>query len=99
MDDGDGQVKQFLADYHLDEEAFKEQVSYSLYLDEYLQQEISVNVSEDDITEMYAQIKEQSEDAPDLDEIKGDRKSTRLNSSHVAISYAVFCLKKKKKQN
>src|SRR5690625_6226327 len=27
---------------------------------------------------------------------KEDRKSTRLNSSHVAISYAVFCLKKKK---
>src|SRR6266511_5471842 len=28
-----------------------------------------------------------------------DRKSTRLNSSHVKISYAVFCLKKKKKNN
>src|SRR5437773_7499041 len=28
----------------------------------------------------------------------GDRKSTRLNSSHITISYAVFCLKKKKKQ-
>src|SRR5690625_6472363 len=28
--------------------------------------------------------------------LKSDRKSTRLNSSHVAISYAVFCLKKKK---
>src|SRR5690625_7029849 len=28
-----------------------------------------------------------------------DRKSTRLNSSHVAISYAVFCLKKKKTEN
>src|SRR5207247_6813686 len=28
-----------------------------------------------------------------------DRKSTRLNSSHEWISYAVFCLKKKKKQN
>src|SRR5690554_7299788 len=28
-----------------------------------------------------------------------DRKSTRLNSSHVRISYAVFCLKKKKHQN
>src|SRR5690606_40950089 len=27
---------------------------------------------------------------------RGDRKSTRLNSSHVKISYAVFCLKKKK---
>src|SRR5260221_9256767 len=31
----------------------------------------------------------------DLDE---DRKSTRLNSSHTVISYAVFCLKKKKKR-
>src|SRR5690242_21191746 len=28
----------------------------------------------------------------------GDRKSTRLNSSHMSISYAVFCLKKKTKQ-
>src|SRR5690349_23341655 len=28
----------------------------------------------------------------------GDRKSTRLNSSHVEISYAVFCLKKKKNE-
>src|SRR5690242_20806565 len=29
--------------------------------------------------------------------VVGDRKSTRLNSSHMSISYAVFCLKKKKK--
>src|SRR3712207_8277883 len=29
------------------------------------------------------------------DELEGDRKSTRLNSSHANISYAVFCLKKK----
>src|SRR2546430_15922293 len=29
---------------------------------------------------------------------EGDRKSTRLNSSHSQISYAVFCLKKKKKK-
>src|SRR5690349_21947133 len=33
-----------------------------------------------------------------LDLVIGDRKSTRLNSSHVEISYAVFCLKKKKKK-
>src|SRR5690606_40726026 len=32
------------------------------------------------------------------DELEIDRKSTRLNSSHVKISYAVFCLKKKKKE-
>src|SRR5436190_16592578 len=31
----------------------------------------------------------------DLDDRAGDRKSTRLNSSHTVISYAVFCLKKK----
>src|SRR5258705_9313292 len=31
-----------------------------------------------------------------LASVAGDRKSTRLNSSHLGISYAVFCLKKKK---
>src|SRR5437870_9499020 len=35
----------------------------------------------------------------DLADFTQDRKSTRLNSSHVAISYAVFCLKKKKRIN
>src|SRR5256885_13055766 len=38
-------------------------------------------------------------DAPDVIDAEGrhaDRKSTRLNSSHLVISYAVFCLKKKK---
>src|SRR5690606_41966522 len=34
-----------------------------------------------------------------LDGFRQDRKSTRLNSSHVKISYAVFCLKKKKNTN
>src|SRR5256885_6450825 len=33
------------------------------------------------------------------EEIRLDRKSTRLNSSHLVISYAVFCLKKKKNQH
>src|SRR5471032_2565194 len=32
-------------------------------------------------------------------DVDPDRKSTRLNSSHITISYAVFCLKKKKKKN
>src|SRR3989454_5650260 len=32
------------------------------------------------------------------EDVRGDRKSTRLNSSHLVISYAVFCLKKKKKK-
>src|SRR5688500_19599672 len=33
------------------------------------------------------------------DRAASDRKSTRLNSSHLVISYAVFCLKKKKRKN
>src|SRR5699024_11309878 len=36
---------------------------------------------------------------PDSPTRATDRKSTRLNSSHVSISYAVFCLKKKKNNN
>src|SRR5690349_24080333 len=36
---------------------------------------------------------------PEIDPARKDRKSTRLNSSHVEISYAVFCLKKKKKEH
>src|SRR5947207_3191563 len=35
-------------------------------------------------------------DALSIDQVDLDRKSTRLNSSHTVISYAVFCLKKKK---
>src|SRR3712207_8672760 len=35
--------------------------------------------------------------ATEVDGLPEDRKSTRLNSSHANISYAVFCLKKKKK--
>src|SRR5947209_16937534 len=37
--------------------------------------------------------------AGDAQKAAEDRKSTRLNSSHANISYAVFCLKKKKKEN
>src|SRR5205814_8732556 len=37
--------------------------------------------------------------APGRSLVRGDRKSTRLNSSHLGISYAVFCLKKKKKNS
>src|SRR5690625_6714699 len=50
--------------------------------------------------EEVGQVKEEldSRNVDYIIEDEGDRKSTRLNSSHVAISYAVFCLKKKKKK-
>src|SRR5690625_5327348 len=44
-----------------------------------------------DVAKSYEQMKKKGT----FDESLLDRKSTRLNSSHVAISYAVFCLKKK----
>src|SRR5699024_11882729 len=49
-----------------------------------------------EISELERQNKALLEDKEDLEEKSSpDRKSTRLNSSHVSISYAVFCLKKK----
>src|SRR5258707_11631167 len=42
---------------------------------------------------------EMSDEGEEHADAEQDRKSTRLNSSHANISYAVFCLKKKKKQN
>src|SRR5438067_13933189 len=41
---------------------------------------------------------ERAQDVLSFSFFERDRKSTRLNSSHVSISYAVFCLKKKKKR-
>src|SRR5690625_1085929 len=51
----------------------------------------------DTFKEEYKQELKSGEQKEALDKLKeiADRKSTRLNSSHVAISYAVFCLKKK----
>src|SRR5690606_42135895 len=48
---------------------------------------------------MYFALKSNATLSPFINRLTLDRKSTRLNSSHVKISYAVFCLKKKKKKN
>src|SRR5690625_1838296 len=50
---------------------------------------------EDAVAALEAEDLEKAEDAIGSARSEIDRKSTRLNSSHVAISYAVFCLKKK----
>src|SRR5690625_6060188 len=47
----------------------------------------------DEVVELDDEVLPQEQD----DDLAADRKSTRLNSSHVAISYAVFCLKKKRR--
>ena len=50
----------------------------------------------DENVEVKAIFNKVNPETPPSGGIPGDRKSTRLNSSHVTISYAVFCLKKKK---
>src|SRR2546426_3956879 len=52
-----------------------------------------VDVGRDEDEVLHAALAELAEERVPL-----DRKSTRLNSSHLVISYAVFCLKKKKKK-
>src|SRR5690554_7712990 len=59
------------------------------------------NGEPDDIEKLEAiearlQVQQRTKEAMINARLFGDRKSTRLNSSHVRISYAVFCLKKKK---
>src|SRR5688572_32106812 len=66
----------------------------------------SANKSYQDARNIYGRIEEQSKGLQRQNQVRDqlrqandelDRKSTRLNSSHSQISYAVFCLKKKKK--
>src|SRR3712207_8890103 len=56
------------------------------------QEEVSRDIERDKILTA-----EQAVEYGLIDSVLADRKSTRLNSSHANISYAVFCLKKKKK--
>src|SRR5437763_12030661 len=51
------------------------------------------------LMQQYREIKSRHQDAILFFRMGEDRKSTRLNSSHRCISYAVFCLKKKKKKH
>src|SRR5688572_32664903 len=53
-----------------------------------------LNVDQEKVTDNASFIEDLGADS--LDTVELDRKSTRLNSSHSQISYAVFCLKKKK---
>src|SRR5690348_18019679 len=56
----------------------------------------SIHARQKAIASLLAHPKELDELSQLLEQVREDRKSTRLNSSHPSISYAVFCLKKKK---
>src|SRR5689334_24254335 len=59
--------------------------------------ELSFSAGRDTFRGSLRMLRDNKEEAFDLLRMALDRKSTRLNSSHSSISYAVFCLKKKKK--
>src|SRR5699024_12728631 len=68
-----------------------------LGINPYPAEEFKINVTAADILENYQRDKLNYKNIQIAGRII-DRKSTRLNSSHVSISYAVFCLKKKSKK-
>src|SRR5207245_6950097 len=62
-------------------------------------QRASLRSGEDDLVDLFRELlfaEDESGARAAKCLVRGDRKSTRLNSSHGSISYAVFCLKKKK---
>src|SRR3989454_7926681 len=56
------------------------------------------SINGDDVPALRAHLEAVAASPPPARAADGDRKSRRLNSSHLVISYAVFCLKKKKKR-
>src|SRR5690625_6238102 len=74
---------------------YPSELSFGLGLHNY--QGFSASVSADLTNYSNTEVDFLESDFYDDERAEKDRKSTRLNSSHVAISYAVFCLKKKKK--
>src|SRR3712207_4239075 len=63
-----------------------------------LSRQLKASLVEPDEPEVAAQVAAIGGARDEEDEYEADRKSTRLNSSHANISYAVFCLKKKKEK-
>lgn len=63
-------VMAFLDEYKLETDAFKNQISFSLYLNEYMESFLQVDLSEDEVKEFYEQLKEENENTAEFDEIK-----------------------------
>src|SRR3712207_8450087 len=62
---------------------------------DFIKESLKTEKDEDMRIMMQEELKENEDKMPELEKELKDRKSTRLNSSHANISYAVFCLKKK----
>src|SRR5690625_5875922 len=79
----------------LPEDGERARIELKNQLREVLRQLESAQVDKDQLERVKESVETLLQDAL-FWQYQSDRKSTRLNSSHVAISYAVFCLKKKK---
>src|SRR3712207_8979652 len=78
--------------------AWEAQEDFETFLVDYLCASVGYEVHERAVARAFISSDRYSLILDGLDEIPVDRKSTRLNSSHANISYAVFCLKKKREQ-
>src|SRR5690625_3805476 len=94
-----GKINDLIARYRSIDEDFFEELEEVL-----ITADVGVMTVMELIDELKMEVKRQNVKDPTevrdviSEKLVEDRKSTRLNSSHVAISYAVFCLKKKKKK-
>src|SRR5690625_6003737 len=81
----------------IDRKHGREEIEYDLpAMEEHLAETYGITVYQEQVMLLSQKLANFTKgEADQLRKAMGDRKSTRLNSSHVAISYAVFCLKKK----
>lgn len=69
------QVTNYLEKYHLEEDAFKSQISHALYHEKYVDSEISVSVSDEELEEVYEELKENNDELPEFGEIEDQLRS------------------------
>src|SRR5690625_6709988 len=81
---------------YFENQGYQIEAQHILLTDEELAEKVAKEAQDDgDFAKLAEKYSTDEENAKEGGELPPDRKSTRLNSSHVAISYAVFCLKKK----
>lgn len=79
MESNGESITDFLADYNLEHDAFKDQISFTLLLSEYMEEKLDITVSEEELKEIYDELKEQLEDLQEFDDIKDQLENQVIN--------------------
>lgn len=70
FEENDEELQSFLDEYQLQEKAFKEQLTFSLIFEKYIDSAVSADITDEEVEEMYDELKSENEEMPELDEIK-----------------------------